>query len=200
MGGLATALALKRLPSPHAHSITLLERNPQPVLHNQGAGIIAGGDTLALFDKYDRCERELAVSSKRRQYLDKDGKIVHKEDMEQNMTSWDLAYHMLRANVDGLDSAYCKVPDADDSRIAVKHLHGHRVTGLWEMKEKGGKLVVEYDGDLHRDRVQWQADIRRRRRLETAGYRVVVITADDLGVGAGALLRLVGARLRPAAG
>jgi 2-polyprenyl-6-methoxyphenol hydroxylase-like FAD-dependent oxidoreductase len=155
LGGLATALALKRLPSPHAHSITLLERNPQPVLHNQGAGIVAGGDTLALFDKYDRCERELAVSSKRRQYLDKDGKIVHKEDMKQNMTSWDLAYHMLRANVDGLDSAYCKVPDADDGSVTVKHLHGHRVTGLWEMKEKGGKLVVEYEtSENHRGSIE----------------------------------------------
>ena len=54
------------------------------------------------------------------------------------------------------------------------------------------RVGVEYDGDLHRDRVQWQADLRRRRRIEAAGYRVVVITADDLVVGAGACVRLVG--------
>jgi len=64
-----------------------------------------------------------------------------------------------------------------------------------------GRLVLEYDGDLHRvDRAQWQADIRRRRRIEAAGYRVLVITADDLVAGAGGLVRLVGALLRSGAG
>lgn len=123
----------------------MLERNPSPVLDNEGAGIVAGGDTLAFFKKYDRCGRELAVSSVRRQYLDKDGEIVHKKDVEQNMTSWDLAYYMLRANVDGLESAYCEVPkSSDDNSNPVKHLHGHRFTGLWEQESKQGRLVVEY--------------------------------------------------------
>jgi Protein of unknown function (DUF559) len=62
------------------------------------------------------------------------------------------------------------------------------------------RLVVEYDGDLHRDRVQWQVDIRRRRRIEAAGYRVLVITADDLLGGAGACIRFVGSHLRSVAG
>ncbi|KAJ4401926.1 hypothetical protein N0V91_007579 [Didymella pomorum] len=145
LGGLATALALKRLPPPHAHSITLLERNPKPVLDNQGAGIVAGGDTLAFYKKYDRCARELAVSSVCRQYLDKNGDIVHREDMKQNMTSWDLAYYILRANVDGLENAYCDVPKTEDSETEVKHLHGHRFTGLWEQESNRGRLVVEYE-------------------------------------------------------
>ena len=55
------------------------------------------------------------------------------------------------------------------------------------------RLVVEYEGDLHRtDRARWQAEIRRRRRIEAAGYHVVQVTADDLGVGAAACLHLVG--------
>ncbi|KAJ4298202.1 hypothetical protein N0V90_006101 [Kalmusia sp. IMI 367209] len=109
LGGLCTALALKSLPQ--RHRITILERNPTPLLHNQGAGIVAGGDTLNFFKRYDRCNRSLAVSSQRRQYLNKDGEIVHKEDMVQNMTSWDLVYYMLRANVDYVESEYCKVPE-----------------------------------------------------------------------------------------
>ncbi|XPT03449.1 hypothetical protein M3J09_012542 [Ascochyta lentis] len=145
LGGLATALALKRLPSPHAHTITLLERSPKPVLDNHGAGIVAGGDTLAFFKRYDRCGRELAVSSLRRQYLNKEGEIVHKEDMKQNMTSWDLAYYMLRANVDGLENAYCSIPNNDDSKATVNHLHGHKVTGMWEKGSEGGRLVIEYE-------------------------------------------------------
>ncbi|KAH9866792.1 hypothetical protein J1614_008485 [Plenodomus biglobosus] len=144
LGGLATALALKRLPPPHAHNITLLERNPNALLHNQGAGIVAGGDTLAFFKRYDRCNHELAVSSIRRQYLNKDGQIVHKEDMLQNMTSWDLAYHMLRANVDGVKSEYCDVPKNDESVGIVKHLHGHKVTAV---HDKGDKIIVQYEKD-----------------------------------------------------
>ena len=102
MGGLATALALKHLPPPHAHNITVLERNPKPVLDNQGAGIVAGGDTLAFFKRYDGCGRELAVSSVRMQYLNKNGDIVNKEDLKHRMKSWELAYYMYLANVVGL--------------------------------------------------------------------------------------------------
>lgn len=136
----------------------MLERNPHPVLDNQGAGIVAGGDTLAFFKRYDRCERELAVSSVRRQYLDKNGDVVHKEDMKQNMTSWDLAYYMLRANVDGLESAYCNPPKTDDGSGKVKHLHGHKVTGLWEREEEKGRLVVEFETS-DRQRGSVEADL-----------------------------------------
>ncbi|KAH7076006.1 monooxygenase [Paraphoma chrysanthemicola] len=142
LGGLATALAIKRLPPPLAHNITLLERNPTALLHNQGAGIVAGGDTLTFFKRYDKCGRDLAAGSIRRQYLNKDGEIVHKEDMRQNMTSWDLVYHMLRANVDGVKSDYCEVPEDDPGSGKVTHLHGHKVTGL---KEKGEKVLVQYE-------------------------------------------------------
>lgn len=83
MGGLSTGLALKCL----GHDTTILERNPTPLLHNQGAGIVAGGDTLAFYKKYVRSERPIAVSSQKRMYLNKEGEIVHTEDMEQNMTS-----------------------------------------------------------------------------------------------------------------
>lgn len=139
MGGLCTALALKSLP--HRHRITILERNPTPLLHNQGAGIVAGGDTLNFFKRYDRCDRPIAVSSQRRQYLNKDGEIVHKEDMVQNMTSWDLVYYMLRANVDYVESPYCKVPERLPGEGEVRHLHGHKVTGV---DEKGERVVVTY--------------------------------------------------------
>jgi 2-polyprenyl-6-methoxyphenol hydroxylase-like FAD-dependent oxidoreductase len=119
-----------------------LERNPTALLHNQGAGIVAGGDTLALFKRYDKCGRDLAAGSIRRQYLDKDGEIVHKENMRQNMTSWDLVYYMLRANVDGVKSDYCEVLEDDKNDGRVKHLHGHKVIGL---EEKGEKIVVQFE-------------------------------------------------------
>ncbi|KAL1796774.1 hypothetical protein ACET3X_005314 [Alternaria dauci] len=142
LGGLATALALKRLPAPHGHTITLLERNPTALLHNQGAGIVAGGDTLAFFKRYDRCKRDLAVTSTQRQYLNKHGQVIHKQDVTLNMTSWDLAYYMLRANVDGIESDYCDTPHDQDSGSKITHLHGHKVV---ELQDKGNKLVVKYE-------------------------------------------------------
>lgn len=42
------------------------------------------------------------------------------------------------------------------------------------------RVAVEYDGDHHRDPSQWRRDLRRRERLDALGWRVVVITANDL--------------------
>ncbi|OTA99477.1 hypothetical protein M426DRAFT_269178 [Hypoxylon sp. CI-4A] len=128
LGGLATGLALKAL----GHDTTILERNPAPLLQDQGAGIVAGGDTLELFKRYNRCDRAISVSSSRRQYLDKDGNIVHTEEMEQNMTSWDLTYYLMRANYDGIESPYCKPPGPLSEYGKATHLHDRQVTRFEE--------------------------------------------------------------------
>ncbi|MFD4422690.1 hypothetical protein ACFWN7_14480 [Agromyces sp. NPDC058484] len=45
----------------------------------------------------------------------------------------------------------------------------------------GRRIALEYLGDIHRtDRRRWQEDLRRRRDLAAAGWRVVEVTADDL--------------------
>ncbi|KAI5863706.1 FAD/NAD(P)-binding domain-containing protein [Durotheca rogersii] len=134
LGGLAAGIALTAL----GHDATILERNAAPVLQDQGAGIVAGGDTLAFFARYDRTGRPLAVRSARRQYLDRRGAVVHAVDVAQSMTSWDLAYHLLRANFDGLASAYCPAPPAPapPGRGRATHLHDRRVTRFEE--EAGG--------------------------------------------------------------
>jgi hypothetical protein len=41
-------------------------------------------------------------------------------------------------------------------------------------------LVLEYQGDYHRDREQWRKDMTRRSRLEATGKRVMELNADDL--------------------
>lgn len=61
--------------------------------------------------------------------------------MVQNMTSWDLVYYMLRANVDGIESEYCDVPKQRAEDEEVKHLHGHKFTSV---KEEGSKVRVSY--------------------------------------------------------
>lgn len=42
------------------------------------------------------------------------------------------------------------------------------------------RVIVEYQGDYHRARDQWRADLTRRSRLEALGWRVVEVGADDL--------------------
>ncbi|KAI1347261.1 hypothetical protein F5Y01DRAFT_329823 [Xylaria sp. FL0043] len=142
LGGLATGLALKAL----GHDTTILERNAKPLLQDQGAGIVAGGDTLDFFKRYNRCKRPLAVTSYARQYLDREGNIIHKEEMLQNMTSWDLTYYVMRANYDGVKSTYCEVPDPVPGHGKAVHIHDRNVTDIKEEPndddEGGGKVRV----------------------------------------------------------
>ena len=102
------------------------------MLHDQGAGIVAGGHSLEFFERYNRCQRQLAVRSDRRQYLDKEGNIVHSVIAVHNMSSWDLTYHLMRATFDGIASSYCHVPAPDPSHGVGIHLHDRTVTDVCE--------------------------------------------------------------------
>ncbi|KAK1076509.1 hypothetical protein LTR33_008885 [Friedmanniomyces endolithicus] len=102
LGGLFAGVALKT----HGYNTTILERTPENLLHNQGAGIVAGGDTLEFFKRYDRTGKPVAVPSFKRLYLNRKGDVIHEEINRQNMTSWDLCYYLLRANYDQIDSPY----------------------------------------------------------------------------------------------
>ncbi|KAK5625706.1 hypothetical protein RRF57_001422 [Xylaria bambusicola] len=134
LGGLAAGLALKAL----GHDTTILERNPKPLLQDQGAGIVAGDDTLDFFARYNRCDRPVAIISHGRQYLDREGNIVHREEMEQSTTSWDLAYYLMRANYDGLKSAYCEVPGPVAGHGKAVHTHDRNVTDIKEEPSNHG--------------------------------------------------------------
>ncbi|OAL33866.1 hypothetical protein AYO20_06877 [Fonsecaea nubica] len=138
LGGLFTGVALKQ----HGYDTTILERNPTNLLENQGAGIVAGGDTLSFFERYDRCKRPVAVTSQKRMYLDQSGKVVHEEVMKQTMTSWDLCYYMLRANYDHQQSGYCKVPGPQPGDGRIDYRYGCTVTSF---QEEGDQIRVLYD-------------------------------------------------------
>jgi len=137
LGGLATGIALKAL----GHDTTILERNATPLLHDQGAGIVAGGHSLEFLERYNRCQRQVAVPSEKRQYLDKQGNIVHSVDAAHNMSSWDLTYFLLRANYDGISSPYCDVPPIDPTHGAAVHLHDRTVTGVVPSDDDNGVVV-----------------------------------------------------------
>lgn len=113
------------------------------LLQDQGAGIVAGGDTLAFFNRYVRSgDRPIAVSSYKRQYLDREGEVIHTEEMVQNMTSWDLAYHLLRASFDYTQSEYCATPEPLPNEGKAVHVHDRKVVGF---EVQGGKVLVKWE-------------------------------------------------------
>jgi hypothetical protein len=132
------ALVLKRL----GHTVRIFERKPTPLLHNQGAGVVAGGDTQALFSKFDATKRSIAVTSKLRQYLDLQSNQIHEEETVQKMTSWDLLYYLFRANVDGVKSDYCQVPEAVAGEGQGTYEYGRLVKDIKDLDEK---VEIEYE-------------------------------------------------------
>ncbi|KAI9695971.1 MAG: hypothetical protein M1820_008312 [Bogoriella megaspora] len=153
LGGLFTGMALTRL----GHNVRILERNPTPLLHDQGAGIVAGGDTQEFFTTFDRSSRTqpketaagnkrtvdgLVVTSHARQYLNRAGEVIHYEGRPQRMTSWDLLYHVLRAGFDGTKSEYVDVSmeKADEGKGVYDY--GCTVTNF-EEDENGIKVDFE---------------------------------------------------------
>lgn len=59
------------------------------------------------------------------------------------------------------------------------------------------KVAVEYDGERHRtDRKQWRDDIARREALDDHGWKLVVVTADDLRYRRNLIVTRVERRLR----
>ena len=70
----------------------------------------------------------------------------------------------------GLPRPECNVDMFDGSRFVARV----------DMLYRAERLIIEYDGDYHRDPIQWSKDQSRRAELESLGYRVTVITRTDL--------------------
>jgi len=127
-------VALKAL----GHDTIILERSPTPLLHDQGAGIVAGGHALEFLERYNRCRRpgqhqqqEISIHADSRQYLSKEGAVVHSVPADHNMSSWDLTYHLMRANYDGIASSYCpNVPPSLPHHGKATHYHDRTVTSV----------------------------------------------------------------------
>jgi 2-polyprenyl-6-methoxyphenol hydroxylase-like FAD-dependent oxidoreductase len=64
--------------------------------------------------------------------------VIDQEDRKQQMTSWDLLYHLLRANFDGVKSEYAKVPDAEDGEGTIAYDYGCTVTDIKAPKFTSG--------------------------------------------------------------
>jgi 2-polyprenyl-6-methoxyphenol hydroxylase-like FAD-dependent oxidoreductase len=85
--------------------------------------------------------------------LNKTGDVIYSEDQEQQMTSWDLLYNVLRRGFDGGgEDAYfshnnkneIRDADGDEKRDGVgEYLYGHKVTSLKDVGSDG--IAVSFE-------------------------------------------------------
>ena len=70
------------------------------------------------------------------------------------------------------------LPPPDINHVIVDTETGRTVRPDFMFRDH--KVILEYQGDYHRTKAQWRKDMTRRSRLETAGWYVMEINADDL--------------------
>ena len=170
LAGLAHALTFLSLPNPP--TVRILERSPTALLHDQGAGIVAGGETLQFFDKYVRAGRDIAITSPMRYYtqelvcyvqIDRRHKLTRKhycyrhyldrrgdemfesvEHRAQRMTSWDLLYHLLRWRVEGMQSNYV-TGLTEDERPKGTYENGCTITNIEDAGTEGVRVTYNHE-------------------------------------------------------
>lgn len=136
LAGLFNAITLRRL----GHKVTILERSPVPLLHDQGAGVVAGNETLQWVEKYGQSRRtaeDISVLSQQRLYLDRQGNVIDREYSRQRMTSWGVLYNIGRECFDGGRGA----KGAEDENAVAKYGYGRTVTAI---EDKGDSVEVRF--------------------------------------------------------
>jgi 2-polyprenyl-6-methoxyphenol hydroxylase-like FAD-dependent oxidoreductase len=135
LAGLMHGVVLKRL----GHNVRIINRERTGQLGGQGAGIGAREHLKDFFDTYDFIGGSFCVTSNQIQFLNKASKVIRTAGITMHMTSWNVLYHRLRANFDGLKSSYCPNP----GQCAVKG-EGRAIYDDW----KTVKMISEEDGEM----------------------------------------------------
>lgn len=96
-------IMLKRL----GHHVHLVEQNLTSTRTDHAAGIGTGPQGAQFFREYDLYLGPYSFSCPGVNFLDKNSNIKRALNLPLNVTSWNVLYHRLRANFDGLRSEYC---------------------------------------------------------------------------------------------
>lgn len=148
LAGLFNAVTLRRL----GHKVTILERSPVPLLHDQGAGVVAGSETLQWVEEYGQSRRraeDISVLSQQRLYLDRAGNVIDRENSQQRMTSWGVLYSIGRELFDGRhENASPQQVDSD-----VSYEYGRTVTTI---EDQGDKVEVRFTQGRPEDKGEQQ--------------------------------------------
>lgn len=97
-----------------------------------------------------------------------------------------------RAALDLLDDG-AESPKETELRLVLRFSGMSGVRTNWSIFDERGRFVarvdlalphlmiaIEYEGDHHRDKGQWRADLARRRRIEALGWTYLSVTQADL--------------------
>ncbi|WP_246182861.1 FAD binding domain-containing protein [Mycolicibacterium grossiae] len=125
IGGLTTALLLRRL----GFDVHVFERTPTN-LDGRGGGIVLQPDTLRWFvECSDQHPEQVSTSTRYVQYLDRENRVVHREDAPWSYTSWGTFYRALLADFgrDGYHlGEYAAGFDEDADGVEVRFTSGRR--------------------------------------------------------------------------
>eukprot|EP00877_Chromochloris_zofingiensis_P012991 jgi/Chrzof1/7946/UNPLg00006.t1 len=93
LGGLLAGVALRKL----GCTVHIYDKSP-PSMSSRGAGIVVQQPLIDHFRSHGVAQRpeEYAVPSYVRQYLDREGSVVHQDRRTQWMTAWDILYAKLK--------------------------------------------------------------------------------------------------------
>ena len=147
-------IMLKRL----GHSVHILEQSPCSILQGQAAGIRAGEEVQAFFEKYDMLKEPYYLDCPGLQFIDRDTKNLRFVKFPMAMTSWTTLYYRLRANFDNFTSKHCpKPPKSTKTDGTAVYDLGKRVTNVSYSNER---VEISFDdtingtnGSLHADLV-----------------------------------------------
>ncbi|KAI9759702.1 MAG: hypothetical protein M4579_002179 [Chaenotheca gracillima] len=140
LGGLLSGVTLKR----RGHNVRILERNPAPLLQNQGAGLVAGPNVQKFLKKHNIPLSLVTIPARSRIHLDKNNVQTYREKTDWKVTSWDLLYYLLRANFDGVSSSYCDVPRPTPREGTALYDYGCTVVDVRGLP--GNVVQVQYRG------------------------------------------------------
>lgn len=136
-------IMLKRL----GHSVHILEQSPYSILHGQAAGIRAGEEVQAFFERYDMLNEPYYLDCPGLQFIDRDTQNLGFVKFPMAMTSWTTLYYRLRANFDSLTSKHCpKPPESTKTDGTAIYDLGKRVTNV---SYTGGQVEISFDDTIN---------------------------------------------------
>ncbi|MFP3713898.1 DUF559 domain-containing protein [Puerhibacterium sp. TATVAM-FAB25] len=136
-------------------------------------------DVVALGDAFLRCERPLTTVDELRTVAERTRKV-------KGIATVRAAIEHLRAGTDSTMESRARMllVDAGLPCPAVNQVvrdPGGAYVKRVDMLYPQWRVAIEYDGDQHRtDQAQWREDVRARRLLESLGWIVIVVVADDV--------------------
>ena len=135
--GLMHGIMYKRL----GHNVHILEQ-ASTARAGYAAGITARDDVLQFMKTYDVTNEKWFIDAPEAHFLNKEGKTKRVFKRPLCMTSWNILYHRLRANFDGLESAFVSnVPGPLEGDGDVVYDIGQRVIHVEYIDDK---VRVEY--------------------------------------------------------